>query len=776
MLVHGVAGGGRLKMVCAALAVLACGLVALLAPAAASATEIIVNSTGDQADETPGSGGCKTSLATCTLRAAIEEANFAVGTDEVLFNPFIFSGELVDTIALGSALPTITDTLFLEGHRCATAAGVPGPCVGVSGPSGGFALRVEADNTWIRGLAITGALTGISVINGTTGFVAQYDWLGVKLDGTNGANNTGIFLDPGSNSATIGGVLPTVRNVFAYNNNEGLDLEGASSAQIRGNYFGVAPDGSSQAANNKNIEITDSTAGAGFKAMNNEIGGGLGGEELGTPACDGACDVISGASNGIDLSGSGPNEAPASGPTAIHGNYIGLDATGTAAVPNSNAGILVGKAAKTTIGGPGSSDANHINGGVFGVVTGGAPDLMIARNLVGLGGDGTTVIAPPTGQALSVSSVGITDVEETATIVENTISMAGGVGIVAHSTGAAVVGNQISGSAEGISIYGDNGTIGNLIADNTIEGAEENGIVIENNLNELLGNGIFGSGLAGIRIESPGGVLPATGNVIGGDVASDDNVISGSGGDGIEIETLEEDENEVARNHGQGNAGLFIDLGGNGPGNQPGGPNGGIQPPTFATSFQSSAGGTAQPGATIRVFRKAVAEAGELESFLSEAVADGSGNWKATYPAATPVGTIVAATQTSVAGGTSELSTATAAIDPVPPKCPGDPTCLPSSPPASQPSAGSPPLAPQTSILKTPKARSAKTTAKFKFKSSVSGSSFQCKLDKGKFKKCRSPQTYKKLKLGKHVFQVRAVGPTGLADTTPAKRKFTITD
>jgi CSLREA domain-containing protein len=270
-------------MICAALAVLACGLVALLAPAAASAAEIIVNSTGDQADETPGSGGCKTSVNTCTLRAAIEEANLSVGTDEVLFNPFIFSGELVDTIALGSALPTITDTLFLEGHRCATAAGVPGPCVGVSGPSGGFALRVEADNTWIRGLAITGALTGISVVNGTTGFVAQYDWLGVKLDGTNGANNTGIFLDPGSNSATIGGVLPTVRNVFAYNNNEGLDLEGASSAQIRGNYFGVAPDGSTQAANNKNIEITDSTAGAGFKAMNNEIGGGLGGEELGTP-------------------------------------------------------------------------------------------------------------------------------------------------------------------------------------------------------------------------------------------------------------------------------------------------------------------------------------------------------------------------------------------------------------------------------------------------------------------------------------------------------------
>jgi CSLREA domain-containing protein len=763
-----------LKIVCAALAVLACGLVALLAPAAASATEIIVNSTGDQADETPGSGGCKTSLTTCTLRAAIEEANFAVGTDEVLFNPFIFSGELVDTIALGSALPTITDTLFLEGHRCATAAGVPGPCVGVSGPSGGFALRVEADNTWIRGLAITGALTGISVINGTTGFVAQYDWLGVNLDGTNGANNTGIFLDPGSNSATIGGVLPTVRNVFAYNNNEGLDLEGASSAQIRGNYFGVAPDGTSQAANGKNIEITDSTAGAGFKAVNNEIGGGIGGEELGTPACDGACDVISGASTGIDLKGdgSGENEAPATGPTSIHGNYVGLNAPGTAVVPNGTFAILAGGADDVLVGGSAQGDANYIAAGAFGIFNEYGENFVAQNNVIGRTSTGTSV-TPPAEAGVFLVSLGVT---EQPMVSENTIQMAGGTGIEQVFGGGQIVGNFIEGATTGIWTKAPSEP-GSLIEGNRIEGASANGILVNNDLNTIFGNEVLGSGAAGIRIENPGPLLITAGNVVGGDLPANENTISESGGDAIEmIEASGKpgSQNEVGRNNGELNVGLFIDLGGNGPGNQPGGPNGGIQPPTFATSFQSSAGGTAQPGATIRVFRKAVAEPGELESFLSEAVADGSGNWKVTYPAATPVGTIVAATQTSVAGGTSELSTAAAAIDPVPPKCPGDPSCPPSAPPASQPPAGLPSLRPQTSILKGPKAKSAKTTVRFKFKSSDSGSTFQCKLDKGKFKNCRSPQTYKKLKPGKHVFQVRALGPTGLADATPAKRKFTI--
>lgn len=62
---------------------------------------------------------------------------------------------------------------------------------------------------------------------------------------------------------------------------------------------------------------------------------------------------------------------------------------------------------------------------------------------------------------------------------------------------------------------------------------------------------------------------------------------------------------------------------------------------------------------------------------------------------------------------------------------------------------------------------------RFKFISSEPGSKFECKLDRQKFKPCKSPKIYKKLKPGKHVFKVRAVKGKNV-DPTPAKRKFRV--
>jgi hypothetical protein len=201
------------------------------------------------------------------------------------------------------------------------------------------------------------------------------------------------------------------------------------------------------------------------------------------------------------------------------------------------------------------------------------------------------------------------------------------------------------------------------------------------------------------------------------------------------------------------------------------GANEGIGTPSVSTALQSSATGVALPGAKVRLFSKVSPAAGELKGFLGETKADESGNWKLTY-ATVSTGTLVTATQTNAFGGTSELATAlAAAADPAPPS----PTCPAAGPPAC-PKVEPPPPVPQTTIKKGPKAQSAATTAKFKFTSSVAGSRFECKLDKGKFKKCRSPKTYRKLKPGKHVFKVRAVGPTDLVDKTPAKRVFTVLD
>jgi hypothetical protein len=63
------------------------------------------------------------------------------------------------------------------------------------------------------------------------------------------------------------------------------------------------------------------------------------------------------------------------------------------------------------------------------------------------------------------------------------------------------------------------------------------------------------------------------------------------------------------------------------------------------------------------------------------------------------------------------------------------------------------------------------TKKKIVFKSSVPGSTFKCKLDKGKFKPCKSPFKLKGLKAGRHHFSVVAMDPAGNA-SKPAKLKF----
>ncbi len=84
--------------------------------------------------------------------------------------------------------------------------------------------------------------------------------------------------------------------------------------------------------------------------------------------------------------------------------------------------------------------------------------------------------------------------------------------------------------------------------------------------------------------------------------------------------------------------------------------------------------------------------------------------------------------------------------------------------------------APQTKITKEPKKKSEKAKAKFKFTANEEGSKFECKLDQGRFKGCRSPKTYKNLDPGKHKFSVFATDAAGNADASPATYRFKVVE
>ena len=83
---------------------------------------------------------------------------------------------------------------------------------------------------------------------------------------------------------------------------------------------------------------------------------------------------------------------------------------------------------------------------------------------------------------------------------------------------------------------------------------------------------------------------------------------------------------------------------------------------------------------------------------------------------------------------------------------------------------------PDTTISEGPSGKSKSKSATFGFSGTDARAvaSFQCRLDSGSFETCTSPKTYSGLKKGSHTFEVRAVGPAGNVDPTPASRSWTV--
>jgi hypothetical protein len=95
----------------------------------------------------------------------------------------------------------------------------------------------------------------------------------------------------------------------------------------------------------------------------------------------------------------------------------------------------------------------------------------------------------------------------------------------------------------------------------------------------------------------------------------------------------------------------------------------------------------------------------------------------------------------------------------------------PSAPPASRPAADT--TAPETTIDKS-NLRIAGRSATFWFSASEATQGFLCQLDKGPYRPCGSPRTYKHLKTGRHAFRVRAVDVAGNVDASPAVARFKV--
>lgn len=502
----------------------------------AHAATFTVNSTGDEPDLNPGDGLCAVDEVDflCTLRAAIQEANASLGADVIDFDVI---GSILVAIQPGSALPTITDPVTIDGtteqlHRVRLD--------GLNAGAGADGLRITAGNSTVKGLEII-RFSGHGIALTTNGVnTIQGSYIGVTF--TNiinmGNGGDGILISDIANNA-VGGTVAGTRNVISGNKNHGIEISGtlATVNTVQGNFIGSDTHGTAALRNSGNGVFING-------APNNTIGG----------SAAGARNVISGNGwDGVQIKGS------AATGNEVSGNFIGTDATGAAALGNEHYGLNLFHAPNNTVGGITAGAGNVISGnkGETGISVEGqdAAGNQILGNLVGLDSSGIIAL----GNA--VFGIAIDDAPNniiggTTAGARNVISGNGiGVAILrSAASGNQVLGNLIGTNITGTAALGNNwhgvqieAAPNNIIggsdprARNVISGNHEDGVVIlrsEASGNQVLGN-LIGTDVTGAAAlgNSRDGVFidRAPNNTIGGAAAGARNIISGNNLYGVEI-------------------------------------------------------------------------------------------------------------------------------------------------------------------------------------------------------------------------------------------------
>ena len=197
------------------------------------------------------------------------------------------------------------------------------------------------------GNLISGNSTGVAIhFAGATGNAVQGNFIGTNADGTADLGNSGdgVYLVSAAWGNLIGGSTPAARNIISGNDGDGVHINGdyngeANNNTVQGNYIGTDVHGTADLGNAADgIRIT--------KAWGNTIGGTASGQR----------NVISG--NGDD----GIHIDNASYGNVILGSYIGVDATGAAALGNDDNGVhIVSNAYGNTVGGVAAGAENVIS-------------------------------------------------------------------------------------------------------------------------------------------------------------------------------------------------------------------------------------------------------------------------------------------------------------------------------------------------------------------------------------------------------------------------------
>ncbi|MBL0028906.1 MAG: right-handed parallel beta-helix repeat-containing protein [Rhodanobacteraceae bacterium] len=410
----------------------------------------------------------------------------------------------------------------IQGNYIGTNAG--GTSAVPNGSGGIRAMTVSSGTiggtTAGAGNLISGnASQGISLDNDTSGVVITGNLVGTNAAGTAALANTGSGVSLGGSSHTLGGTTAAARNVISGNTNTGVVLRGASNS-IQGNYIGTNAAGNGAIPNGS----------GGIRAIS-VSSGTIGG------ATAGAGNLISGnTSNGISLDGD-------TSALVMAGNWIGSNAAGTAALANQGSGVYIGGTGHL-LGGTTAAARNVISGNAFQGITLQGSGHSIQGNYIGTNAAGTAAIPNTGGGIRAITATGST-IGGTAAGAGNLISgnSSNGISLDGDTSALVIAGNRIGTNAAGnaalanqqygIGVGGADHVIGGstAAARNLISGNGSQGILLSGSNHLVQGNyigtdatGAFDLGNNGYGVR----IYDATGGELGGDTVAKGNLISGN--------------------------------------------------------------------------------------------------------------------------------------------------------------------------------------------------------------------------------------------------------
>jgi len=428
---------------------------------------------------------------------------------------------------------------------------------------------------------------GVGLTDGTTrDNVVAGNEIGTDTAGSDfRPNGTGVYVQ-GATGNTIGGSATAARNVISGNDSAGICICGGQTNLVEGNVIGGDASGLHPLPNRLGIALQ-------FGAVRNTIGG--------TSAAD--RNLISGNQNeGVLLNAF--NTPGSVSQNVIRGDYIGVDTTGAAALPNGFGVSLLNAADSNTLGGAAAGAGNVISGNLSDAVSlsgFGTNNNSILGNKIGTDATGTAAIGNFRGVAIA-NGAGNTTIGGVGPGAGNLISgnSFAGVQIGPADNGSSVVeGNYIGPDTTGAVAIG-NGAFGIAVDtshDDTIGGSKASarnvisgnasgfGIAVTNSNSTFIGRNYIGIDAAGSgALPNNTGVLVAVGSQntsIGSTTAGAQNVISGNNGDGIAIRDPSTTLNTILGNligtdptgaQPLGNAGNGIAFSGGAHNNRVGGP------------------------------------------------------------------------------------------------------------------------------------------------------------------------------------------------------------